>query len=82
MINLTKNINRVKGTDFDEFEIWGPHMSLVPGPDGKRGFGGKCLPKDIRAFSTIHDSDLLKKIIEYNNGLRDDLGEVIKNYDS
>ena len=22
----------------------------VPGPDGKRGFGGVCFPKDVRAF--------------------------------
>lgn len=25
----------------------------VPGPDGSRGFGGKCLPKDLFAFSTL-----------------------------
>jgi UDPglucose 6-dehydrogenase len=24
--------------------------TLVPGPDGKRGFGGKCFPKDLAAF--------------------------------
>jgi len=23
----------------------------VPGPDGKRGFGGKCLPKDVQAIA-------------------------------
>lgn len=23
----------------------------VPGPDGQRGFGGKCLPKDLKAFA-------------------------------
>lgn len=26
-----------------------PH-TLVPGPDGSRGFGGKCFPKDLEAF--------------------------------
>jgi len=65
---------------FDKFEILGPHMSLVPGPDGNRGFGGKCLPKDIRAFNTIHNSDLLKEIIDYNDFLRDDLHKFLDNY--
>ena len=48
----------VKNIAFDKFEILGPHMTQVPGPDGSLGFGGKCLPKDIRAFSTIFDSKL------------------------
>ena len=65
---------------FDRFEVLGPHMTQVPGPDGKRGFGGKCLPKDIRAFQTVFDSALLKKIIDYNDTLRDDLSNFLKNY--
>lgn len=28
----------------------------VPGPDGKRGFGGSCFPKDINAFIKFSDS--------------------------
>ena len=28
----------------------------VPGPDGKRGFGGSCFPKDINAFMAFADS--------------------------
>lgn len=28
----------------------------VPGPDGKKGFGGSCFPKDINAFITFADS--------------------------
>ena len=70
----------VREIAFDKFEIIGPHMSLVPGPDGKRGFGGKCLPKDIRAFSTVCDSKLLRSIIEYNDSLRDDLDKSLQNY--
>jgi UDPglucose 6-dehydrogenase len=26
------------------------HHTMVPGPDGKTGFGGKCLPKDLRSL--------------------------------
>ena len=28
----------------------------VPGPDGKRGFGGSCFPKDINAFMNFCDN--------------------------
>jgi len=71
----------LKEIAFDNFEIIGPHMCIVPGPDGKRGFGGKCLPKDIRAFSTIHKSDLIQALIEYNDSLRDDLDTVLYNFE-
>ena len=71
---------KVKKIAFDKFEILGPHMARVPGPDGSRGFGGKCLPKDIRAFSTVHDSDLLTEIINYNDSLRDDLDKFLMNF--
>ena len=70
----------LKKIAFDSFPILGPNMTQVPGPDGQRGFGGKCLPKDIRAFSTIHDSKLLKEIIDYNDTLRKDLSSFLKNY--
>ena len=71
---------KVRSIAFDKFEIIGPHMTQVPGPDGNRGFGGKCLPKDIRAFSTVYDSDLLNKIISYNDSLRDDLDKFLMNF--
>jgi len=74
------NYNKVKEIAFDRFEILGPYMSQVPGPDGQRGFGGKCLPKDIRAFSSIFDSELLNVIISYNDTLRDDLDLFLKNH--
>jgi UDP-glucose 6-dehydrogenase len=28
----------------------GAEQTMVPGPDGRMGFGGKCLPKDTNAF--------------------------------
>jgi len=71
---------KVKEIAFDSFEVLGPHMVQVPGPDGNRGFGGKCLPKDIRAFSTIYKSDLLSSIISYNDELRNDLEKVLLNF--
>jgi len=72
--------NTVKEIAFDNFEILGPYMTQVPGPDGNRGFGGKCLPKDIRAFSTVYNSVLLDEIISYNDSLRDDLDNFLMNY--
>ena len=72
--------NKVKEIAFDNFEILGPHMTQVPGPDGERGFGGKCLPKDIRAFSTVSKSELLDEIISYNDSLRADLDKFLMNY--
>lgn len=31
------------------------HHTLVPGPDGERGFGGTCLPKDLHCLRTLAD---------------------------
>tara|TARA_B110000037_G_C17115532_1_gene503597 strand:+ start:2146 stop:3132 length:987 start_codon:yes stop_codon:yes gene_type:complete len=52
----------------------------VPGFDGKRGFGGACLPKDTRAFldfskhdfadGTTTSFDLLEKVLDINSAFR------------
>ena len=78
--SIDVNYDKVREIAFDSFEILGPHMVQVPGPDTKRGFGGKCLLKDIRGFSSIYKSDLLTQIIMYNDNLRDDLEKNLKNY--
>ena len=77
---LKIDYDNIRDIGFTPFEILGPHMSQVPGPDGKRGFGGKCLPKDISGFNSIIESNLLKEIIVYNESLRDDLDKVLMNF--
>ncbi len=68
--------------DFDkvtEYALYdnriGKSHLMVPGPDGDRGFGGHCFPKDLSALVHISekleiDSDLLRKVLEKNDRLR------------
>lgn len=46
----------------------------VPGPDGDRGFGGHCFPKDLAAMisfsSSSCSSDFLKSVRDYNDSVR------------
>lgn len=49
----------------------------VPGPDGDRGYGGHCFPKDMSAllfFGQQHDVNLtlIEESIKYNNSIRTD----------
>lgn len=37
--------------------------TLVPGPDGLKGYGGKCFPKDMEAFVGFLKSDILGKML-------------------
>jgi nucleotide sugar dehydrogenase len=51
-------------------KIGSSHTS-VPGPDGQRGFGGSCFPKDTEALiGLIKELSILKSVIEYNNLIR------------
>jgi UDPglucose 6-dehydrogenase len=74
-------------SDFDELtdlinldkRIGDSHM-MVPGPDMKHGFGGKCLPKDTLAFITSASRKgsplkLLEKAIDINKELRNEIKE-------
>ena len=45
----------------------GTHHFQVPGPDGHRGFGGPCLPKDTQALTDKYNVELLSKVLELNN---------------
>jgi len=42
----------------------------VPGPDGKPGFGGKCLPKDLTHMSKLCYTDSIFKQALYDNTTR------------
>lgn len=49
--------------------------SKVPGPDGDRGFGGTCFPKDINALiNTLEkigiNNSILKEVWKYNKQVR------------
>jgi len=50
--------------------IGNSHMQ-VPGPDGKRGFGGACFPKDTNAmYNFSNDFELLKSVLTINADYR------------
>jgi UDPglucose 6-dehydrogenase len=48
----------------------GTHHFAVPGPDGERGFGGPCLPKDTAALVKEFDLALLEKVLDLNTQYR------------
>jgi UDPglucose 6-dehydrogenase len=48
----------------------GTHHFQVPGPDGQRGFGGPCLPKDTQALANEFNVDLLTQVLELNRHYR------------
>lgn len=48
----------------------GSHHFDVPGPDGKYGFGGPCLPKDIHTFNKMYDTKLLELVQTLNKSQR------------
>ncbi len=65
--------------------IGSSHMN-VPGHDGRKGFGGACLPKDANAiikYSESHGVDLaiLSSVIKINNKIRAKYNENTKRED-
>jgi len=39
----------------------------VPGPDGSRGFGGKCFPKDLKALNAFFPKQTFEACMEENS---------------
>lgn len=59
-------------TDIFKMQPWmGSHHFQVPGPDGSRGFGGPCLPKDTQALAQTYDLELLNTVLELNRKYRE-----------
>ncbi len=50
----------------------GHSHTQVPGPDGRKGYGGACFPKDTKAFSAFGQGELtvLDEVIKSNNKYR------------
>jgi len=50
----------------------GRSHTQVPGPDGKYGYGGHCLPKDMAALRSLsNDTPLLDAVTDANEEYRD-----------
>ena len=70
------NVDFDKVTEYALYDkrIGSSHL-MVPGPDGDRGFGGHCFPKDVKAMvhfsKTMNvESSLLKTVLEKNDRIR------------
>lgn len=68
------NYNNIKELFSSDSRLGSSHLN-VPGPDGRRGYGGACFPKDTLALnyeSKQHQIDMtiLKSAINYNNSIR------------
>jgi UDPglucose 6-dehydrogenase len=54
--SLNADYNRIVEASVYDTRIGKSHFS-VPGPDGKRGFGGSCFPKDINAIISVMEQN-------------------------
>jgi nucleotide sugar dehydrogenase len=80
--NEMYDICNAAGVDFDKVAEYSLHDKrigkshlMVPGPDGDRGFGGHCFPKDMEAMIYFAeenniDPELLKRVLSKNDKLR------------
>jgi UDPglucose 6-dehydrogenase len=80
--NQIYDMCQANGADYNKIvellkldERMGTSHMQVPGPDGSRGFGGACFPKDTSAFMYYADSlqmshTLVESAIKYNKRVR------------
>jgi len=47
-----------------------PNVYRIFAADGKKGFGGKCFPKDVASFDAERPNELTNFILNYNKQLR------------
>lgn len=69
---LGYDYNTVKNGILGSTYINETHTS-VPGPDGNAGFGGKCFPKDIKAFEHAYHDMPIGKILNVVQALNDNV---------
>lgn len=76
-MNSIKDIADNSGADYQlmtqilaKHPWMGTHHFQVPGPDGAKGFGGPCLPKDTEALFKEYNVELLGKVLELNGKYR------------
>jgi UDPglucose 6-dehydrogenase len=68
--NEIYDITKAMNADYDEIiklatldkRLGSSHWS-VPGPDGRRGFGGSCFPKDINSLINSFESQEIKSFV-------------------
>lgn len=77
-MNQIHDVAEEMGADFNQLtdilkdQPWmGTHHFQVPGPDGQRGFGGPCLPKDTQALTKEYNLELLNTVLELNRKYRE-----------
>jgi nucleotide sugar dehydrogenase len=59
---LNIDYHKVTQSAIKDKRISNSHLS-VPGPDGKKGFGGSCLPKDVAALLAIFESNEVESLV-------------------
>ena len=75
MANQLWDVAKEIGANYDqvrealESHKWGSKNGWNVWHNQKRGFGGKCLPKDLEAFTDKFDLPLLETVQEINKGL-------------
>jgi UDPglucose 6-dehydrogenase len=76
-MNAMYDVANEVGASYDDMveifkmQPWmGTHHFQVPGPDGERGFGGPCLPKDTQALVNEYNVELLKSVLQLNDKYR------------